>query len=243
MLQFDIRNLTKNYCAGTEVVSAVSNVSFSAKRGDFISIAGHSGSGKTTLISIIGGLLRPTSGRVLFEGTDISTLNDNQLSEYRNRNISFIFQFASLLPALTATENVLLPCIFGSEKRPDMAARAQACLETVGLGEKVHAYPSQLSGGQQRRVAIARALINNPDVILADEPTGDLDEVTEKEIIQLFRGLNRDRGTTFIIVTHSLEIADSCNKKFIMSQSTLTGGYSECTRIGIKEVLPLSVSS
>ena len=159
---------------------------------------------------------------MLFNGTDICSLNDDRLSEYRNGKIGFIFQFTSLLPTLTSKENVLLPCIFSTDRKLDTDALAEEYLHTVGVGDKIHSYPSQLSGGQQRRVAIARALMSNPDVILADEPTGDLDEVTENEIMGLFHRINREQGTTFIIVTHSSDIANSCGKKYSMNRSILT---------------------
>ena len=186
-----------------------------------MSIVGHSGSGKTTLISIIGGILKPTSGRVLLEGTDICTLDDNRLSEYRVNRIGFMFQFASLLPILTAKENVLLPGIFSPGKNVADDKAAVDLLEMVGIGEKADSYPSQLSGGQQRRVAIARALLNKPDIILADEPTGDLDEETEAEIMNLFEGINQKHGVTIILITHNLNLAGKAQKKLRMSKGRL----------------------
>ena len=160
--------------------------------------------------------VRKNIGGVLY------SLNDDKLSEYRNNKIGFIFQFASLLPNLTAKENVLLPCIFSREKELHRDNLAKESLEKVGIGDKVNAYPSQLSGGEQRRVAIARAFINSPEMILADEPTGDLDEETENEIMELFHTFNNEKGTTFVIVTHSSDIANSCLKKFRMSRGVLT---------------------
>jgi putative ABC transport system ATP-binding protein/lipoprotein-releasing system ATP-binding protein len=218
----ELIEITKGYPVAGEKITAVNNVSLVIEKGDFISIAGHSGSGKTTLISIIGGILSPGSGKVVFNGTDICSLNDDKLSEYRNSKIGFIFQFASLLPNLTAKENVLLPCIFSRENALHRDSHAKECLENVGIGDKINAYPSQLSGGEQRRVAIARAFINSPELILADEPTGDLDEVTEHDIMELFRKANNEQGTTFVIVTHSSDIANSCRKKYRMSRGILT---------------------
>jgi ABC-type lipoprotein export system ATPase subunit len=186
-----------------------------------LSIVGHSGSGKTTLVSIIGGILRPTSGQVLLDGVDICSLGDNALSEYRSKNIGFMFQFASLLPILTAKENVLLPGIFSPGQVPTDEKKAESYLELVGIGEKKDAYPSQLSGGQQRRVAIARALINEPDIILADEPTGDLDEETEAEIMALFKDINEKKGVTIILITHNMGLAGQAKKHLRMSQGKL----------------------
>jgi len=213
-----IENLTKKYTVERESFVGIDNVSLSIDKGDFLSIVGHSGSGKTTLVSIIGGILKPTSGRVLLEGTDICTLNDKKLSEFRVNRVGFMFQFASLLPILTARENVLLPSVFTPGKNMTDDRTAEDLLEMVGIGEKIDAYPSQLSGGQQRRVAIARALLNKPDIILADEPTGDLDEDTEAEIMGLFEEINQKHGVTIILITHNLEVARKAQKQLRMSK-------------------------
>jgi putative ABC transport system ATP-binding protein/lipoprotein-releasing system ATP-binding protein len=218
----ELVNITKTYPVDGQYITAVNNVSLEIEKGDFISIVGHSGSGKTTLISIMGGILSPDSGKVLFNGTDICSLNDDKLSEYRNSKIGFIFQFASLLPNLTAKENVQLPSLFSRNKTLHSDSLIMECLQRVGMADKTGSYPSQLSGGEQRRVAIARALINSPTIILADEPTGDLDEVTERDIIELFHGVNNEEGTTFVIVTHNREIANGCRKQYRMSRSVLT---------------------
>ncbi|KPK28049.1 MAG: ABC transporter [Desulfobacterales bacterium SG8_35_2] len=216
-----IENLTKTYTVDHEKLVGVDNISLSIDKGDFLSIVGHSGSGKTTLVSIIGGILKPTAGRVLLEGVDICTLDDSKLSEYRATRIGFMFQFASLLPILTAKENVLLPGIFNPGQIADNDKIALNLLEMVGIGEKLDAYPSQLSGGQQRRVAIARALLNNPDIILADEPTGDLDEETEAEILHLLEEINKTQGVTIILITHNLALAGKAPKKYRMSKGKL----------------------
>ena len=216
-----IENLTRTYTVDKTSFVGVDNISLTINRGEFLSIVGHSGSGKTTLISIIGGILKPTTGRVLLEGTDICTLDDNRLSEYRVNRIGFMFQFASLLPILTAKENVLLPGIFSPGKNVADDKAAVDLLEMVGIGEKVDSYPSQLSGGQQRRVAIARALLNKPDIILADEPTGDLDEETEAEIMNLFERINQKHGVTIILITHNLNLAGKAQKKLRMSKGRL----------------------
>ena len=217
-----IENLSKSYTVENTTFVGVDDISLTINKGDFVSIVGHSGSGKTTLISIIGGILKPTSGRVLLEDVDLCSLDDKKLSEYRSARIGFMFQFASLLPILTARENVLLPGLFKPDKNsPDQNA-ARDLLEMVGIGEKLDSYPSQLSGGQQRRVAIARALLNKPDIILADEPTGDLDEETETEIMNLFEEINVKHRVTIILITHNLDLAGRAQKKFRMSKGKIS---------------------
>ncbi|RMG02144.1 MAG: ABC transporter ATP-binding protein, partial [Nitrospirae bacterium] len=181
----EVLNLTKTYRIDSEVIKAVDNVSFTIGDGEFISILGHSGSGKTTLLSLIGGLTRPDSGTVRIDGTDIWQIPDDELALLRNRKINFIYQFSSLVPTLNVVENVLLPTAFSKERSGKEYDFALELLEMVGIADKEKAYPAQLSGGQQRRAAIARAFVNNPSIILADEPTGDLDEETEAEIMSL----------------------------------------------------------
>ncbi|MBU0484440.1 MAG: ABC transporter ATP-binding protein [Proteobacteria bacterium] len=185
---------------------AVDNVNLSVSRGDFVIILGHSGSGKTTLLSLIGGLTSPNSGQVTINGTENWAQTDEELSNMRNRTIGFIFQFGSLIPTLTVLENVLLPLSFSDNPSGDREL-ALKLLGDVGLKDKTNVFPSQLSGGQQRRVAIARAFINRPAIILADEPTGDLDEETEKEILTIFRKYNQEKNTTFMVVTHNRVLA------------------------------------
>jgi len=219
----EAKGLTKRYFIGSEEIRAVDNVSLSIKKGEFVSIVGHSGSGKTTLLSLLGGLTRPDTGSINIDGIDILSLNDNELSEYRNEKVSFIYQFSSLIPTLTALENVILPTIFSKKKiggegnsSRNLIDKAKELLSLVGLKDKFNAYPSQLSGGQQRRVAIARAFINDPELVLADEPTGDLDEDTEKEVMDLFERFNREMGITFILVTHNRELAKGAKRRFQM---------------------------
>lgn len=221
MQQIVLENVVKNYSIGEQSISAVNHVSLKINRGEFISIVGHSGSGKTTLLSMIGGIVQPTSGRIMFGGTDIYSLDSDGLSEYRSEKIGFMFQFASLLPILTAKENLLLPGLFSSDNRSVDAIKAEEYLEIVGLKDKIEAYPSQLSGGQQRRVAIARAFMNNPEIILADEPTGDLDEETEAEIMALFRKLNEEKKITFMFITHNLELAKHAQRQLRMTQGSI----------------------
>jgi ABC-type lipoprotein export system ATPase subunit len=217
----EVRELTKNYSIDGQILKAADNVSLTVNNGEMVSVIGHSGSGKTTLLSLIGGLTRPDAGQVLIDGVNLWSMNDDAMSELRNRKISFIYQFSSLIPTLTALENILLPTAFGNFAE-DLEGYARELLTVVGLKEKLGSYPSHLSGGQQRRVAIARAFINKPEIILADEPTGDLDEETENDVLALFRKMNKENNTTFVIVTHNREIASRTDKQFRMSSGILT---------------------
>ena len=222
MPQILIENITKTYALGNERINAVNTVSLSVEKGDFISIVGHSGSGKTTLLSMIGGITGPSSGRIIVDGIDIFSLESDQMSEYRCDKIGFMFQFASLLPMLTIKENLLLPTVFQPSHMGDAVQKAESLLRMVGLIDKIHSYPPQLSGGQQRRVAIARAFMNEPALILADEPTGDLDEETEVEIMKLFQKLNRERMITFVMVTHNTDLAKQAQRRFKMHQGMIS---------------------
>lgn len=213
----ECRNLNKQYVADNTTVTAVQDVNFTINKGDFCVILGHSGSGKTTLLSLIGGLTVPDSGEVLINGVDNWRQSDEELSDMRNSTIGFVFQFASLIPTLTTLENVLLPLSFGKNPRGDHS-RALEILELVGLKDKVNSFPSQLSGGQQRRIAIARAFVNQPDIILADEPTGDLDEHTELEILEIFREFNK-QGMTFVVVTHNRSLAETQKDARVLEMS------------------------
>ncbi len=221
MAQLELNDVSKTYRVGDNILTAMDRVFLQVEQGEFISIVGHSGSGKTTLVSVIGGILRPTSGRILFGEQDICTMNDSQLSDYRNTRIGFMFQFASLLPMLTARENVMLAALFGRERSSGEQERADHLLDLVGIGDRVGAYPGELSGGQQRRVAIARALMNNPEMILADEPTGDLDEETEGEIMGLLWRINREQKVTILLITHNSALARTANRMLRMRQGRL----------------------
>ncbi|HSJ58780.1 MAG TPA: ABC transporter ATP-binding protein [Anaerolineae bacterium] len=203
-----VRDVSKIYVVSKEmIVPAVQEVSLDVVRGEFVVITGRSGSGKTTLLHVIAGLTQPTSGEVYLDGIEVWRLPDAEQSLLRNQRIGFVFQFPSLMPSLTALENVVLPTMFGDDDaRHDAQERAVQLLHDVGLADKLHAYPRQLSGGQQQRVVIARSLINQPDLILADEPTSDLDELTEQEIMHLFRDVHARSGVTILLVTHSLHL-------------------------------------
>jgi ABC-type lipoprotein export system ATPase subunit len=209
----ELNQLSKTYTVSGKTIKAVQPVNITIRKGEFVSIVGHSGSGKSTFLSLIGGIARPDTGSVVIDGVNIRSYNDRDLSSLRNEKFGFIYQFASLIPTLNATENVLLPTVFGRKKS---ATDAVNLLELVGLGDKISRYPSELSGGEQQRVAIARAFINDPEIILADEPTGDLDEETEAEIMAFFEKINNMKKVTLIMVTHSSELAQHASRKFRM---------------------------
>ena len=217
----EVKDVTKTYTIDGKKIRAVDQASFTVHAGETLSVIGHSGSGKTTLLSLIGGLTKPDSGSVVINGSDIWSMNDAGLSGFRNKTISFIFQFSSLIPTLTVFENIILPVTFGIHGG-DTGSYAEQLCEAVGLRDKMHSYPSQLSGGQQRRVAIARAFITNPAIVLADEPTGDLDEETEAEMISLFKKINEEKGTVFIIVTHNTDLAGQTGRQLKMSNGVVT---------------------
>jgi putative ABC transport system ATP-binding protein len=207
----------KRYCTGEMEVAAVRGVSLEIKSGEFVALMGASGSGKSTLMNILGCLDRPTTGHYLLEGADVSGLNRDQLADIRNRKIGFVFQNFNLLPRTSARENVELPLVYSAQHLTNSQLREKAdrVLESVGLAGREDHHPSQLSGGQQQRVAIARALINQPEVLLADEPTGNLDSRTSVEIMAIFQQLN-ERGITIIMVTHEQDIAAYARRNVMM---------------------------
>ena len=202
----EMRRIVKTYQMGDQEVHALRGVNLAIHQGEFVAIMGASGSGKSTMMNIVGCLDRPTEGQYLLDGRDVATLRDDEQAVMRNRTIGFVFQAFNLLRRTTALRNVELPMIYAGAGRSERAARARAALEMVGLGDRLDHQPSQLSGGQQQRVAVARALVTQPSLILADEPTGNLDSQVSAEIMALFRGVN-EQGMTVILVTHEADIA------------------------------------
>ncbi|MDR0983801.1 MAG: ABC transporter ATP-binding protein [Ruminococcus sp.] len=218
-MSLNIQNLTKEYKRGGRIFSAVNNVNLSVNSGDFISIIGRSGSGKSTLLNLLAGLISPTSGEVLIDGKNINSCNDKELSAYRNEIIGYIPQGQSVLSNLTVLNNVRVPFYF-AKRTGDSEEKAQKLLNQVGISHLSYSYPKHLSGGELKRVYIARALINNPKILLADEPTGDLDVQTTKEIMEIFRDISQS-GTAVLMVTHEPDTLQYGNKTFVMDGGIL----------------------
>jgi len=202
----DIRKLNKTYIMGSEKVEALKDVSLLIEKNEYVALMGPSGSGKSTLMNLLGCLDSPTSGEYWLNGTEVSTMNDGELAEVRNRQIGFVFQTFNLLPRLSALENVALPLVYAGVSRGDRLEKASIVLNSVGLGDRITHKPNELSGGQRQRVAVARALVNEPAIILADEPTGNLDSKTSFEIMKLLEQIHK-AGNTIIVVTHENDIA------------------------------------
>ena len=217
----ETQNLKKKYRMGNLDVSALSGVNLRVEAGEFMSIMGPSGSGKTTLLNLIGALDRPTEGKVLIKGTDISKLNDDELAELRNREIGFVFQFFNLVARMSGLKNVEFPMAFAGVSQEARKRRATELLERVGLGDRLDHKPTELSGGEQQRVAIARALVNNPSVVLCDEITGNVDTETGKEIIKILRNLSKEQGQTFVLVTHDPLVAHSADRIVYMQDGLI----------------------
>jgi len=216
----EVRGVKKFYPLGREGVWALRGVSFTVSAGEMIAIMGPSGSGKSTLMHILGCLDTPTEGEYILAGKAVAKLGDRELARLRNQEVGFVFQTFHLLPRYTALENVALPLVYAGVPRRERHRRAAAILEAVGLGDRLHHRPNELSGGQRQRVAIARALVNNPTLLLADEPTGNLDSQTSQEIMSLFRNLHQ-KGHTIIIVTHEAEIAAYCERLILLKDGLI----------------------
>ncbi|MBO8163424.1 MAG: ABC transporter ATP-binding protein [Brevibacillus sp.] len=210
--ELTVEGVRHSYDSGKLKVPVLFDISLHIKAGEFVALCGSSGSGKTSLLNLLAGLTKPDEGRIWVSGHEISRMNENKLCIFRRNYLGFVFQSFNLLPTLTAVENVELPLVFSGEKKRNRRKRAIEMLEQVGLGDRIHHKPNELSGGQQQRVSIARALVNKPNIVLADEPTGNLDSVTEQEILQLMRSINREHGTTFVIVTHDDEVAKQSDR-------------------------------
>ena len=208
----ETNGLTKTYTLGEVSVNALQGLTLTIERGSFVAIMGASGSGKSTLMNLLGCLDRPTSGRYWLDGVPVEGLDRDQLAEIRNQKIGFVFQTFNLLPRMSAVENVQLPLLYKSGDTKDADERARRVLALVGLAGREYSLPTQLSGGQQQRIAIAGGLINEPEILLADEPTGQLDSHTSAEIMSIFQRLNRDHGITIVVVTHSDEVARFANR-------------------------------
>jgi len=220
---FHMQNICKDYLMGEEVSHILKNVNLSIKEGEYLSVLGPSGSGKSTLMNIIGCLDVPTSGNYILQGRTVEDLTSGELADLRSREIGFIFQNSQLLPRLTAIRNVELPLIYAGVRPKERRRRATAMLERVGLADRLYHYPNQLSGGQQQRVAIARALVGNPSILLADEPTGALDQKTGKQIMELFQTINDD-GRTILMITHDMNIAAHAHRVVHIIDGVLTEG-------------------
>lgn len=207
-----VNNLTREFQSGSKLLTVVNNISFGIEEGTSCAIVGPSGSGKTTLLGLCAGLDRPTSGEVILKGENLKPLSEDERASVRNKHVGFVFQTFQLVPTLTAIENVMVPLELRGEATKQVRQRAKELLEEVGLGDRTHHYPTQLSGGEQQRVAIARAFINDPKILFADEPTGNLDTETGEYIEKLIFDLNEKQETTLVLVTHDLELADKCDR-------------------------------
>lgn len=216
-----VMSLIKTYKRGHQKIAALNDVSLEIHQGEFVALTGASGSGKSTLLQLIGGLDKPTSGEIIIDGVNINKLHDGKLSTFRNMTIGFVFQFFYLQPFLKLTNNIELPAMFAHRKRKERRAEVQNLLARVNLTERANHYPSELSGGQMQRAAIARALLNNPKILLADEPTGNLDSNSSKEIIDLFHQICDERGTTVVIVTHNPEIAAGADREITLTDGAI----------------------
>ena len=214
-----VENLTKTYGSGENLVHAVDDVSFSVEKGEFVAIVGASGSGKSTLLHLIGGVDRPTSGKIFVDGNDISKMNDDKLAVFRRRQVGIVYQFYNLIPILTVEENITLPCDL--DGRGVDRERLEMILDSFGLRARRKHLPNQLSGGQQQRTSIARALINNPSLVLADEPTGNLDSKSSEEVMSMLKMCNQIYGQTVIMITHNLDIAKQADRIITISDGKI----------------------
>ncbi|MBA1334203.1 MAG: ABC-type antimicrobial peptide transport system, ATPase component [Firmicutes bacterium] len=228
MALIEIENLCKSYVMGEIELEVLKHINLNIEANEFVSIVGPSGSGKSTLMNILGCLDTPTQGKYRLDGIDVGSMHGRKLAELRNRKIGFVFQSFNLLPRLTALENVELPMVYRGAQSREQREKAVSALEMVGLGDRLHHRPAELSGGQQQRVAIARAIVGEPAIILADEPTGNLDSASGKEVMELLQRLNRD-GATLIVITHDLEIAQKAERQIFIRDGVMTEARKEMT--------------
>ena len=222
MAMVDVRDVRKIYRRDAEELTVLDGLSLQVQAGDFVALMGPSGSGKTTLLNLIAGIDKPTSGTVVVNGTEVSRLSETQLAAFRSHNVGFIFQFYNLIPVLRAVENVELPLLLTQLSKKERRERALTALKVVGLADRADHYPRQLSGGQEQRVAIARAIVTDPKVLVADEPTGDLDAKSAQEILDLMETLNRDFKKTVVMVTHDPRAAAKAHTKYHLDKGVLT---------------------
>ncbi|OOR99948.1 lipoprotein releasing system, ATP-binding protein [Haemophilus paracuniculus] len=216
--------ISKFYQEGEQAVQVLKEVSFAMQAGELVAIVGSSGSGKSTLLHTLGGLDQPSQGEVFIKGQSLQKLSSNQLAQLRNQNLGFVYQFHHLMADFTALENVMMPMLIGSHNKGEARDRAEKMLQAVGLSHRISHRPSALSGGERQRVAIARALVNNPALVLADEPTGNLDQKTTESIFELIQQLNREQNIAFLLVTHDLKLADKLSRRLIMQDGVLREG-------------------
>src|ERR687891_507810 len=220
----EVYNLFKSYRRDRLEIPVLRNITLTVPDGEFVAFMGPSGSGKTTLLNLIAGIDKPTEGTILVAGTDVTVLSESELAVWRSRNVGFIFQFYNLIPVLTAVENVELPLILTPLSKKERRAHAEVALEIVGLADRVHHYPRQLSGGQEQRVAIARAIVNDPLLLVADEPTGDLDAKSAREILDLLSRLNQEFAKTIVMVTHDPHAAERAKTLVHLEKGVLVDG-------------------
>jgi ABC-type lipoprotein export system ATPase subunit len=240
----EAHDLSREYRSGSRSVVAIGGVSLKVGVGEFVAVAGRSGSGKSTLLALLGGLCRPTRGRVIVDGVDLWSLAPSMLADFRAQRVGFVLQFAGLLPALRVVDNVALPALLA--RRSDLGAayaRAEALLSDVGLADRLDAYPDELSGGEQRRVALARALVNRPPLILADEPTADLDDETERDVVDRLVALHRAQGTTLVLATHSIELARRADRVVTLRAGRLDEAGDWPSSVAVHALRPVATST